>query len=62
MLSVLLNICPRFVMVSFWAATFDEARVWSRPLTAAEVLKAMDGTILAVDSLEKLTATWGSIK
>ena len=46
----------------FWPVIFDEVRVWSRPLNDTEILKAMDGTIIAVDPLEKLATTWGSIK
>ena len=46
----------------FWSGKIDEFRVWSRVLTADEVKKAFDGTIVAVEKKDKLAVTWGSVK
>lgn len=46
----------------FWPVTLDEARIWGRVLSDTEITKAMNGTILTVDSLEKLPTTWGELK
>ena len=46
----------------FWPVTFDEVRIWGKVLSDAEIAKALAGTIIAVDPLEKLPAIWGNIK
>ena len=46
----------------FWLVTFDEFRICGKALSDAEIAEAMAGTITAVDLLEKLATTWGSIK
>jgi hypothetical protein len=50
----------------YFAGLIDDVRIWSRALTADEVKKAMDGSILAVvssvDKESKLATAWGQIK
>ena len=46
----------------FWPVAFDEVRIWGKVLSDAEIAKALAGTLMAVDPLEKLPATWGKIK
>lgn len=46
----------------FFEGLIDEARIWSRALTDEEVLEAMNGAILSVESAGKLPISWGRIK
>ena len=46
----------------FFEGLIDEARIWSRALTAEEVVEAMNGGILSVESAGKLPISWGRIK
>ena len=54
----MLQILMRNIIFHF---SFDEVKMWSVALTAAEVKKGMDQT-LAVDAQDKLTTPWGKIK
>ena len=49
----------------FFSGSIDEARIWSKSLTADEVKKSFDGTLvigLAVEREDKLATVWGQIK
>lgn len=49
----------------FFSGSIDEARIWSKALTADEVKKSFDGTLaigLAVEKESKLATAWGQIK
>ena len=46
----------------FFEGRIDEARIWSRALTDEEILEAMNGGILSVQSAGKLPLSWGRIK
>ena len=48
---------------SWFDGMIDEVMILSKVLTEAEITKMMDnGIILAVETLEGLTTTWGNIK
>ena len=40
----------------------DEVAIFNRVLSEAEIQKAMEGEVQAVDAVGKLTTTWGAIK
>ena len=40
----------------------DEVAIFSRVLSEAEIQKAMEGEVQAVDAVGKLTTTWGALK
>lgn len=46
----------------FFSGKIDELRIWERVLSADEVKKAFDGTLMAIEKKDKLAITWGSIK
>jgi hypothetical protein len=46
----------------FFDGSIDEVAIFNRALTEAEVQKAMDGNIAAVDAGGKLALTWGGLK
>lgn len=47
---------------NFFNGRMDEFRIWERVLSADEVKKAFDGTLMAIEKKDKLAITWGSIK
>lgn len=47
---------------NWFSGRMDEIRIWERVLTDAEIKKAADLTLLAVDAKGKLTITWAQIK
>ena len=46
----------------WFAGLMDEYYLFGRALSAAEIKQVMDGDLLSVDPMEKLTTTWGNIK
>ena len=46
----------------FWDGIIDEARVYGRALSEAEVVQNMKATGLSVERADKLAETWGNIK
>ena len=47
---------------TFQNGMIDDAAIWSRALTEAEINQAMGGDLLAVTPNDKSTTTWGNIK
>ena len=56
--------CLYTTQARWFGGLIDEVRIWSRVLTADDVKKSMDGTLVgaAVEKESKLTTTWGLMK